>query len=86
MPSGNEGERLLWLPGPRALVTAEVLTGSEAGLRVAMSPCLDSRAPSDAALREAAALPVRMVLPAHGAAVLEDDAAEIVAAIGRPAW
>jgi hypothetical protein len=42
LPVGHEGERLLWLPGPRALVSAEALTGSADGLRVAESPVLRS--------------------------------------------
>jgi hypothetical protein len=86
LPIGDEGERLLWLPDPRALVSAEALTGSAEGLRVAESPLLRNRAEFAKQLRSAAALPVRMVLPAHGPPVLEDGAAAILAALDRPAW
>lgn len=86
LPLGEEGEVLLWLPGPAALVSAEALTGSEEGLRVAESPNLRSRPALDAVVRRAAALPVQMVLPAHGPPALTDGAAEILRALDRPPW
>lgn len=86
LPLGDEGEVLLWLPGPAALVSAEALTGSKEGLRVAESPNLRSRPELDEVLRRAAALPVRMVLPAHGPPVLGGGAAEILRALDRPVW
>lgn len=82
----DEGEVLLWLPRPRALVSAEALTGSAGGLRVAESPALRDRGKLDASLQAAAARGVEMVLPSHGPPVLTGGSAEIEAALRRPPW
>jgi hypothetical protein len=87
MPIGVDGEVLLWLPGRRALVTAEALCGGPEGLYVAESPNPSySRPDAEVVLRRAAALPVQMVLPAHGPPALTDGAAEILRALDRPPW
>ena len=86
LPVGDEGERLLWLPGPCALFSAEALTGSADGLRVAESPALRSRAELDDQLRRAAGLGVEIVVPAHGPPILRDGSAEILRALRRPPW
>lgn len=82
----DEGEVAVWLPSEKALVTAEVLTGTDMGLRVAGSPAVSSRSELDVWIEELASLPIESVLPAHGPPVLRDGAAEILAALSRPRW
>lgn len=82
----DEGEVVLWLPAHRALVTAEVLTGTSAGLRIAESPALRSRSAQRAWLAGLADLPVDLVLPAHGPPILQDGQEELAAALRRPPW
>ena len=81
----DDGEVAYWLPRPGALVTAEVLLGTRAGLRLAESPALDSRAELHAWLRGPDRLPVRLVVPSHGPPA-PDGRAAIRAALARPPW
>jgi hypothetical protein len=82
----DEGEVVVWLPAEKALVSAEVLTGTEAGLRIAESPALRSRSQLHEWLEQVAELPVDVVLLAHGPPVLRDGQNEIRAALARPPW
>ena len=82
----DQGEVVLWLAAQRALVSAEVLTGSAEGLRVAESPDLRSRDELWAWVAELISLPVEIVLPSHGPPVLSGGQDEIAAALERPAW
>jgi hypothetical protein len=83
---GDEGEVVLWLSTQRALVSAEVLTGSSEGLRIAESPLLQSRDELRAWIAALARLPVEMVLPSHGPPVLENGRDAIAAALDQPPW
>jgi hypothetical protein len=80
----DDGEVLLWLPRVRAVVSAEALTGSPEGLKIAESPALLSRKELYESLRALLMLPVELVLPAHGAPVLRKGWDEISAAFKRP--
>jgi glyoxylase-like metal-dependent hydrolase (beta-lactamase superfamily II) len=74
--SRRRGEVVFWLPAPRALVTGDVLLGTpDGGLRV----CPGSWLPKDVepldfrrSLHGLLELPVELVVPSHGAPVLED--------------
>ena len=83
------GETMVWLPGPRALVSGDRLLGDDAG---ALRLCPDSwlrylpsgmRQPQlREALRRLLDLPVELVLVAHGEPLLADGRAAIARALG----
>jgi hypothetical protein len=74
------------LPGERTLITAEVLTGSAEGLRIAESPDLRSREEQRAWIAGLERLPIERVLPSHGPPLLADGSREVAAALTRPVW
>ena len=83
------GETMVWLPGPRALVSGDRLLGDDAGAR---RLCPDSwlrylpsgmRQPQlREALRRLLDPPVELVLVAHGEPLLADGRAAIARALG----
>jgi len=81
----RQGEVVFWLPGPGALVTAEVLQGRPDGLRVGEDPDMASRDALHAWVRALDRLPLRIVLPAHGPP--ERGGPEVIRrALERPPW
>lgn len=91
LPAGVEvhaafepGEVVLWIPSHRALVVGDALLGTPGGgVRVPVDR-LQERPTSDAArdaLRPLAALPVELVLVAHGKPVLESGRAALEQAL-----
>jgi hypothetical protein len=80
VPPVAEGQRALHLARERTLVTCEILTGIAGGLRVCPSPGVgdDDLRPFLTGLLD---LDVDVVLPAHGAPVLEGAAGAVAAAI-----
>jgi glyoxylase-like metal-dependent hydrolase (beta-lactamase superfamily II) len=76
--AGWEGEVELWLPDHRALVTGDVVLGApDGGLRLLPDSWLPegvTKPDVRAALAPLGELPVELVLPAHGEAVLVDGA------------
>jgi glyoxylase-like metal-dependent hydrolase (beta-lactamase superfamily II) len=83
--AGWENEVELWLPEHRALVTGDVILGATGGgLRLLPDSWLPqggSRVDVVAALEPLRELPVELVLPAHGEAVLSDGAAALERAL-----
>ena len=67
IPPVDEGQVAVYLPGHRALVTAEVLAGARgATLRPSASPQLQDGTRLLSCLRLLLVLPIEIVLPAHG--------------------
>lgn len=83
VPPVAEGQVALFLTGPRALVTAEVLGGTPTGLRVRPSPRLDQHDRLVPFLRLLLELPVERVLPAHGEPVVADGRDAVAAALAH---
>jgi glyoxylase-like metal-dependent hydrolase (beta-lactamase superfamily II) len=78
--SGWAGEVELWLSDHGALVTGDVILGGPDGLRLLPDSWLVeglSKADLRAALAPLLKLPVELVLPAHGAPVLNDGLAAL---------
>lgn len=79
------GEALFWIPEHRALVSGDVLLGTEdGGLRVCPDSWLGPRDPQvvRAGLTALLDLPIERVLVAHGPPVLSDGRAALAAALG----
>jgi glyoxylase-like metal-dependent hydrolase (beta-lactamase superfamily II) len=83
--SGRDDEVVLWLPGPRAIVAGDVLLG---GVRKPLRVCPASWLPrsvtrSDVAraLSPLRALPVELVVPLHGAPIVDGARAALAAAL-----
>jgi len=79
------GEALFWIPEHRALVSGDVLLGTEdGGLRVCPESWLGPRDPQvvRAGLRALLDLPIECVLVAHGPPVLSEGRAALAAALG----
>ena len=85
IPPREEAQVALFLPEHRALVTAEILTGTPGGLAVLPSPQLADHDQLRLALERLAALDVEIVLPAHGPPVLAGGADAIATALRRSA-
>lgn len=83
IPPAGEGQVALYLAARRALVTAEALAGMDGGLVVQPSPQLGDRDRLVRCLRLLLELPVEVVLPAHGAPVLERGREAIAAALAH---
>jgi len=79
VPPIEEGQVALFIPEHGALVTAEILADFGSGLAVYASPALGDQAALAQFLQELRALPVELLLPAHGSPVLA-GAREILAA------
>jgi glyoxylase-like metal-dependent hydrolase (beta-lactamase superfamily II) len=76
LPTARQGEVVLWLPGPRALVTADVLIGdNRGGIRLCPEDWVRISAGGLAPLRDSLlpllGLEVELILPAHGNPVLQ---------------
>lgn len=90
LPGGLEAidagrpEALLWLEARRTLICGDVLVGDPLRVSPWAADAAEQRR-TLAALRGAAALPVEIVLPAHGAPVLADGAEALTGAIARAA-
>ena len=83
IPPVGEGQVALFLPGHRALVTAEVLAEADGRLRVAPSPQLQDQSRLLSCLRLLLELPIEIVLPAHGEPILEDGRDVVAAAVAH---
>jgi glyoxylase-like metal-dependent hydrolase (beta-lactamase superfamily II) len=83
--SQRGGEVLFWLPGPRTLVSGDVLLGTpEGGLRLLSGSWLPPGVTLEAfseSLRGLLELPVERILPAHGAPILDDAPAALKRAL-----
>jgi hypothetical protein len=83
---GGEAEIDFHLVTHRALVVAEVFVGTAEGLRVALSPIVESLDGWRDSVGALAALDVERVLPAHGPPVLCGGRLAMQAALARPEW
>jgi glyoxylase-like metal-dependent hydrolase (beta-lactamase superfamily II) len=83
IPPLHEGQVALFLRRHRALVPAEVLVGAVGGLRVCPSPDLDDDARLASCLGLLLALPLEIVLPAHGKPVLQHGREALAAAVAH---
>ena len=86
LPTSRPGQVVVWVPGHRTLVPGDVLLGAPGGrLRLLPPGWLADPAhmgPLRAALRAMCDLPVERVLVSHGAPVLRDGRAALLAALG----
>jgi len=82
IPDGvNEGQVAFYIASERALVVADVFLGTDAGLRVVLSPrTLDPEAFA-ASLDRLRELPIERVLVAHGPSVFSDGRTALHAAL-----
>jgi glyoxylase-like metal-dependent hydrolase (beta-lactamase superfamily II) len=83
-PAHRRAEMLYWLPREHALVVGDVFLGGEDRVRVCPDSWLPAgTSPADfrASLRPLLELPVALLLPAHGAPVLEGARAALARAL-----
>ena len=78
---GGEPETLYWIPEHGALVAGDILVGTPPRIVDAWQPEARRGEPVRAELRHLLDLPVELLLPAHGDAVLEDAHAVLAEAL-----
>ena len=83
VPPAGEGQVALFLHEHGALVTAEILADLGNGLQVCPPPVLGSHATLTPFFDDLLGLPIELVLPAHGAPVLEDAHGAVADAIAH---
>jgi hypothetical protein len=83
VPPVDERQVALLLPEHGALVTAEILASLDGELRVCPSPALENVEALALFLDELRGVPIDLVLPAHGAPVLEDAPGAVRRAVER---
>jgi glyoxylase-like metal-dependent hydrolase (beta-lactamase superfamily II) len=84
--TAREGEMVFWLPAARALVTGDVLIGDgRGGIRLCPADWMALSAGGLGALRDSLLplleLPVELIVPAHGAPVLQGSKASLAVAL-----
>jgi hypothetical protein len=83
VPPAEERQVALFVPAHGALVVAEVLATIDGDLAVYPSPGLTDHAALAPFLEQLTALPVDLVLPAHGEPVIAGAPAALAAAVAR---